>query len=1212
MDAPEIFNLLESPLTETNLIEASAGTGKTYAVEGIFLRLLLERGLSVKEILVVTYTVAATEELRDRIRGRVRAAVAAFTSGGHDDPFLDGLVRRTTAREEALRRLRAALRDFDEAPIHTIHGFCQRALREHAFETRGTFDAEMIPDDRALKEEIVRDFWRRHLYGGAPEVPGHALARKFGPEGFLELIEGRLFDPGMRILPEAPPVVLDALPPFREAVEAVRRAWPAARDAVAACLRDPGLKRNIYRNPDALLAEMDAYTAARRTWPPFDGFDRFTATAIEQGTRKGCTPPEHPFFAACETLRERAAAWTEQADRHLLFLKAELFRTVRAELRQRKRRRNIQCFDDLLLDLREALAGPGGSALAEKLRARYRAAVIDEFQDTDPIQYAIFETVFGHGDATLFLIGDPKQSIYSFRGADLFTYLRASHDVRRRHTLRHNWRSEPALIEAVNAVFRHPDGAPFLYDAIPFAEAIAGDVPERAVLTVDGRPSPPFRLWFLDGVRLEAAGAAKNQDRAADLIIRSVAAEISRLLDPRKGPRTTIGDAPLVAGDIAVLVRTNREARRVREALRTLGIPAVLHSTGNLFDTREAIEIERVLGALAAPRDEGRIRIALATDLMGLNGEALHALSGDETAWEDRLARFRAYHALWDERGFIPMFRRFLAAENVRERLLAFPDGERRLTNVLHLAEVLHAEAVSGRQGMAGLVQWLARQRDPVTPRLEEHELRLESDARAVNIVTIHKSKGLEYPVVFCPFHWRGTKLRQGEFLFHDPADDWRPTLVLTSDAGTGRDLALRETLAEDIRLLYVALTRARHRCYLVWGPFKDAGASALAYILHPTAGETGDGTAATEAGATGLDGNALRRELEALAASVPGAIALEEMPPPDAAPRAASPEAETALTCRTFTGLPDRDRPIASFSSLVADRALRPESPAEIGDPADLPDRDGEAGTTTPLPAEKPSGVFALPRGTKTGNLLHEILEEIDFTAASGPAAERLFADKLAAYGFDPACRETVARTIRLALDTPLDPDLDGLTLSTVGRTDRLSELGFYVPLNRLTPDRLERLLAETGIAPTSGFPEGIGRLRFQPVRGFMRGYMDLVFRRAGRVYLVDWKTNFLGDTVADYRPGALAQAMREAFYPLQYHLYVLALHRYLKRRLPGYDYDTHFGGVFYLFLRGLDSGNSGATGIYRDRPARETIAALERALLPAAAGSDGREEVP
>ena len=213
MDAPEIFNLLESPLTETNLIEASAGTGKTYAVEGIFLRLLLERGLSVKEILVVTYTVAATEELRDRIRGRVRAAVAAFTSGGHDDPFLDGLVRRTTAREEALRRLRAALRDFDEAPIHTIHGFCQRALREHAFETRGTFDAEMIPDDRALKEEIVRDFWRRHLYGGAPEVPGHALARKFGPEGFLELIEGRLFDPGMRILPEAPPVVLDALPP---------------------------------------------------------------------------------------------------------------------------------------------------------------------------------------------------------------------------------------------------------------------------------------------------------------------------------------------------------------------------------------------------------------------------------------------------------------------------------------------------------------------------------------------------------------------------------------------------------------------------------------------------------------------------------------------------------------------------------------------------------------------------------------------------------------------------------------------------------------------------------------------------------------------------------------------------------------------------------------------------------------------------------------
>jgi exodeoxyribonuclease V beta subunit len=467
-----------------------------------------------------------------------------------------------------------------------------------------------------------------------------------------------------------------------------------------------------------------------------------------------------------------------------------------------------------------------------------------------------------------------------------------------------------------------------------------------------------------------------------------------------------------------------------------------------------------------------------------------------------------------------------------------------------------------------------------------------------VNIVTIHKSKGLEYPVVFCPFHWGGAKLRPGEFLFHDPADDWRPTLVLAPDAAPGRYLALRETLAEDIRLLYVALTRARHRCYLVWGPFKDADASALAYILHPRAGEAG--------------GDTLRPELEALAASAPGAIALEAMPSPDAAPRAASPAAAPVLSCRTFAGLPDRDRPIASFSSLVADRALRPESPAEIGDPVDRPDRDGEAGATAPPPAGKPSGAFALPRGTKTGNLLHEILEEIDFTAAAGPAADKLFADKLAAYGFDPAWQETVARTVRLALATPLIQDGEGLTLAGVARADRLSELGFYVPLNRLTPDRLERLLSETGIAPAAGFPEGIGRLRFQPVRGFMRGYMDLVFRHAGRFYLVDWKTNFLGDTVADYRPEALAQAMREAFYPLQYHLYVLALHRYLKRRLPAYDYGDHFGGVFYLFLRGLDPEHPGATGIYRDRPSRETIAALERALLPAAPGGVGGEGGP
>lgn len=1204
MSAPRTFDILETPLEGTNLIEASAGTGKTYALAGLFLRLILERQLPVGAILCVTYTVAATEELRDRIRRQIRAAVAAFSRGGHDDAFLDAMARRTEDCEAAIRLLRSALRDFDEAAIHTIHGFCQRVLREHTFESAGLFETEMVPDERPLRREIVCDFWRQRLYGAAPEFAAHALHRGFGPARLLELAEGRLFNPDLRILPDAPPVDLDALPALRKAADGVRRAWPAAREAVGRCLNDPALKRTAYGNPDALLAHMDVYATARRTWPLFDGFEKFTPSALKAGTRKGRTPPDHPFFKACGTLRECASTWETQADRQLLHLKKELFRTLPAELRRRKRQRNVQCFDDLLLDVKEALDGPGGPELAEKLRTRYRAALIDEFQDTDPVQYAIFRTVFGPGESPLFLIGDPKQSIYSFRGADLFAYLQASRSVSRRHTLRHNWRADPALVDAVNAIFRHPDRPPFLFEDIPFVEAVAGDVPGRVRLTLDGRPDPPFRVVFLDRPCLEAAGAATNQARATDLITAAVAAEIARLLDLGASGRARIGDAPLSEADIAVLVRTNREARRVQDALHVRGIPAVLHSTGNLFDTPEALEMERLLAALADPRDEGRMRVALATPLMGLNGDDLAALDGDDAGREARFARFRDYHALWDSRGFIRMFRRFLDLERVRERLLALPDGERRLTNILHLAEVLHAEAADGRLGMNGLLHWLSRQRDPDTPRLEAHELRLESDAQAVNIVTVHKSKGLEYPVVFCPFLWRGAKLRESEFQFHDPADGWRATLVLDPQAVPGRSRAVMEMLAENIRLFYVALTRAKHRCYWFWGPFKEAGASAPAYLLHPPGEDDGDIAAATEARFGTLSDESLRRKLEDLAASAPGAIALEDWPVPETAPRAASRETPLDLSCRIFPGLAERNRRIASFSSLVGDRGGFGEPRAGVGDPVDRPDRDGGTGEGVRPETGETVGVFALPRGAKTGNLLHELLEEIDFTAFPGVAADRLVEEKLAAHGFDASWHGTVVRMIANALATPLAPELGGLTLSAIGRTERLSELGFYFPLNRLTPDRLQRLLAECGITPPSGTPERIGRLRFQPVRGFMRGYVDLVFRHAGRYYLVDWKTNALGATLEDYRPEALENAMREAFYSLQYHLYVLALHRYLTLRLASYDYDDHFGGVFYLFLRGLQPDNAGATGIYRDRPTRETIDALERAMIAEAPG--------
>ena len=1222
------FDLLKSALEKTNLIEASAGTGKTYAIAGIFLRLLLEKRFSVSEILVVTYTVAATEELRDRIRTMIRAAIDSFAKGGHEDPFLDGLVKKDwnpdqacprmylsgvrddsspfvipaqaeiqNDRGEKLRILRAALRDFDEAPIYTIHGFCQRVLHENAFESMGLFDTELVPDERSLHWEIVQDFWRKHFYEAPREFVSYALKNNFKPQFFLSLTRGRLSNPDMRVIPAASPVSLDALPCFKRARERALSAWWCAREDVLALLKNPGLSKTKYRNPDILAARMDGYANSKETLPLFEGFEKFTASGLKGGTNKGKSPPEHPFFDACDELLARARELQDEIEGQLLFLKVDVLRYLREELRKTKQMRNIQSFDDLLLNLRNALEGSGSKELVHNIRGRYRAALIDEFQDTDPVQYAIFQNIFGGGESPLFFIGDPKQSIYSFRGADLFAYMRASRHVDSRYTLRNNWRSEPDLVCAVNAIFTNPKKDAFLYEEVPFEKAAAGDVKDRNLFTVDGRPEPPFHIWFLSGSRLEAAGAKANQGMTADLIVKAVAAEIALLLNLGRERKAMIGAEPLSEGHIAVLVRVNREARLIQEALRSLGIHSVLHSTGNLFDTHEALEMERVLAALAEPHSEGVIRIALTTDILGLNGEKLESLSRNESGWEEWLMRFQEYNTFWERHGFIVMFRYFLAKEKVRERLLAFADGERRLTNILHLTEVLHTESIERKLGISGMIKWFACQRDPDALRSDEHELRLESDDLAVRIVTIHKSKGLEYPVVFCPFNWGDSKAGKKEFTYHDPEDDWRLNLVLDPEAVSEKALAERENLAENIRLLYVSVTRAKNCCYLVWGPFKDAGTSALAYFFHTPGGDLSSIVEATEENFLTLSDEDIRGDLTRIASKSEGTISLYDMPEPTGETLATPAEQATTLTCRTFPGIVDRDRRIASFSYLLSERMAIPVIPPD--DMVDLPDRDG--GTiAAEMPYQKePTGMCAFPRGAKAGNCLHDILEHIDFTAPDGPETESIVAVKLRAHGFDLKWQEAICRMIDSVVTTPLDPAIHGLTLSAISKEDRLSELEFYFPLNRLTPDTLRNIFKESGILPPAAFPERIGRLKFQPVKGFMKGFMDLVFLYDGRFFLVDWKSNFLGASIEDYGTEVLAEVMREELYLLQYHLYVVALHQYLKTRLSDYDYKTHFGGVLYIFLRGMNPETGPHAGIYRDRPAKKAIEFLCKNLI-------------
>ncbi len=1187
-EATPRFDLLKSPLDGRNLIEASAGTGKTYAIAGLFLRLIVEKRMAPSDILVVTYTVAATEELRDRIRKMIREALDVLSGKATEKPFLADFAGGLADRKDARDRLREALRGFDEAPIFTIHSFCRRMLSENAFESGSPFDMELLPDERALREEIVRDFWRRHFYEAPPEFVLYARERFKGPASFLALLRAAPFRHDARILPEAPPAALAGLEALREAFAGLRRSWPNSRDGVGTAFRDGALSKTKYGKPDRYLEAMDAFLA--RPWaalPLSEDLSKFGPDTLAGAVKKNCRAPSHRFFERFGHFQNVVRAASGEMEGHVRFLRCELFRYVRKELAVRKRRRNLRSYDDLLSDLRAALQSENSGTLSGTIRKKYRAALVDEFQDTDPVQFAIFESVFGQGDTTLFLIGDPKQAIYSFRGADLFAYIRAASYVQRRYTLTGNWRSEPGLIRAVNTVFDRPEH-PFLYESVPFGPAAPAEGRKALPLTVSGRQEAPLRLWALDG-----EGGRVTVERARERIRRAVAAEVARLIEAGRKGEARIGERPLREADMAVLVRTNREALLMQEALTGLGIHSVLYTTGNLFDTLEARQVELVMQAVAEPNDEAAVRTALATDLMGLDGAEIETLMGDDPAWEDRVRRFHDWRDTWERRGFVRMFRDLLRAEGVRPRLLALPGGERRLTNVLHLAEVLHGEEMRRRAGMGGLIQWLATQRDEETPRLEEHQLRLESDAGAVKVVTIHKSKGLEYPVVFCPFNWGHSRVGK-VYNFHDEADGWQLNVALEDAGDEARRAAEREQLAENVRLLYVSVTRARNRCYLVWGPINQAETSSLAWILHGPKGDPSSAVDETAARVAGMDAESLRRELEAIAAASDGAVEFSRMP--EEAVPAIVPDAYRTgpLEAREFHRQVERAFEMASFSSLIEDA----DRGAVAGEGlAERPDHDERAPRRAVGEGADRPDIFTFPRGARAGKCLHAIFERLDFADAGRGTLSGVVRASLAEYGYEPQWNDTLCDMIERVLETPLEP-AGGIRLSGLARGRCRHELGFTFPLRPLTPAGLRAVFADAG-GCTGDIPERIGSLRFRPVEGFMKGFIDLVFEHDGRFHLVDWKSNHLGTRPEDYGAEALAAVMREDLYVLQYHLYTVALHEYLKDRVRDYDYDRHFGGAYYVFLRGVDPAQGPGCGIFRDRPARGLIEALSKGLV-------------
>ena len=1137
---------LSIPLKGTYIIEASAGTGKTFAISNIFLRLVLEKGLPVDKILIVSFTEAATNELRYRIRKRLHETLIALQAKRIEDIFLEKLSKRIENKEDAVDRIRRAIRDLDRLHISTIHGFCRKIIADNAFESGALLDTQLVGNQELIKQEIIYDFWRNYIYPESPLFIDFLNKKGFDPENASRLIDQYLIRPYVRIIPEDidfsdKPESLEK--DYLEIFKQVCKLWD--RDLIENLINQKKFDRKVYRKRslEKWLSYLD------ESLNPYN-FGLLKSDIIKKLIKLKI---DNPFFKKIRKLGQIQEKLEDIYYEKLIFLKRSLIEFTEKELKKRKFLKNMMSFDDLIRLVHRSILEQ--EILVNALRNRFSAAMIDEFQDTDSLQYDIFKRIFDEEDYALYLIGDPKQSIYSFRGADIFTYIKASKEIKEKFTLKENWRSYSKLIEVTNRIFSLKE-APFLYEDILFIPSRPAKESNTERIYLDKSPEPVLKIWLFN----------KKDHRKKDIkekIAKAVSEEIVRIINLSDEGRLYLGKRPVKASDIAVLVRKNMEVELIKRELSSLHIPTIIYSTTNVFDSWECKEIKKILQGIYLYNKESYLKAALGTDIMGIKGEEMERM--DESEWEDLMKRFEEYHNIWKRYGFINMFRHFLNKEQVIPRLMKFEDGERRCTNILHLMELIHMAEKENILGMEGVIRWLDMQKMKSIPKMEEYQLRLESDESAVRIITIHRSKGLEFPIVFIPFAWDSIEKRQlsrGPLVFHSQKDE---SYIL--DLGTDLqerhlDLVVKESLSEDLRLLYVAITRAKSCCYLVYNEDTNPY-SCLSYLFSKNPKE--------------------------IFQDMKEDVLICRLPEPKGEKRILKIK-EEEISNKTFSGEIDTSWQITSFSSLVSNRSY-----IEDAQDIDAIQRDEEEEVISPS-----MDIFSFPKGAKTGTFFHDLLEHLDFEEKNDENIRNLISSKLSQYGFDKEWEDVVFENIKELLEIPIDPYMDGLSLSEISKEERINEMEFYFPLKKIEAKEIEEILKKWNLIEEYEIPHEIEQLRFDPVEGFMRGFIDMVFSWNGKFFLIDWKSNFLGNKKEDYHFSRLEKEMRKKFYFLQLLIYTISLDQYLRINIPDYKYERDFGKAYYVFLRGISKGKGPEFGVYRYKPDPRLLNSLRRLLLP------------
>ena len=1196
---------LTRALDGVQLIEASAGTGKTYTLATLFTRLIVEQRLRMGQVLAVTYTEAATQELRKRIRERLAlAADLVGTPAREDEKHEAALTRFLIERQLAqggetaaqlARRLRIAAEETDLAAIFTIHGFCMRVLREHALEAGQGFDAgELLGNTRALHAELAADLWR--AYAADPATVDALAGLWSGPDALAEDLSA-LCSP-LPLLPPAPAFIAgdDVLSLLAESRTRLAEGMSAEGDVyfteLIAAVDGGILNKTSYRSDWLSLLHRQLTAWARHPTldvPMQDKLVKLTLDALTKGTKKdfaGKTPisPLQPLIADYATSLERYTQWRRSQS---ILLLHRLRDDARRRLDDLKRVRRVQTYDDLIERVAVALDGPRRQTLVAALRAQYRVALVDEFQDTDERQWRIFARVFGDSDEVralgetpaLFLIGDPKQAIYGFRGGDVATYLLARRAADEAPRLAHNFRSRPAVLRAVRALY---DGAAaagqeaFAHPDIRFEPVEPGGKRGDDDYRHGDKAAPALTLRLLrshDGAPLDADGSREAATAAC-------VADIHRVLGDARAGRARIDGHPVRPGDIAVLVRNHKEATRVQQTLARAGVPAVAAGKQSLFASTEAGELRTLLLALLHPSDNGRLRAALATVLLGEDATTLAALDADGEAQRQHQARLLHWRERWQRSGPFALVSELCAGQ--AERLLGLLDGERRLTNYLQLGEHLQ-EASAQTLGLHGLLDWLQACMAEADANDETQLLRLESDALRVQIVTLHKSKGLEYPLVYLPFAGLGTSRPDSgrHRVVHDGTQRVLQWKIDKDDPAwkAAGDAVRREAIAEDARLLYVGLTRAEHALWIAAGDVADLARSRLAPLIADLA------VLGTHADVRIVEG------------------------PPEPPPSRLPPERVSAVApARIATRRIAPDWWVYSFTQLAhADGGGDPLAAATQADPGgedEAPASDVDAlPDVINLPAATVDPRFA---GSRFGVVMHAALEHANFAAwrdwrpgdAAPEGQDTVIAEALREGGYAEAeVADGLAVLVPLVGHTLGTTMPEGLRLAELPVEQRRAEIEFHFAMQ---PTRVSDLLALL-------HRHGLLRQRTafgarQRLEGLMTGLIDLTYVHDGRWYVLDYKSNQL----PGYDVPAMQQAMAHSEYDLQALIYTLALHRWLRFRLgEAYDYARDVGGIRYLFCRGLDLARQPSPGVHAQRFSPDLVHALDALFAGASSGA-------